>query len=193
MHDESADADDPAFDHAAALAACARGERWALRALYEHEASRLLGVALRIVRDRGRAEDVLHDAFVSVWTRASSFDAARGSARGWIHSIVRHRALDVVRAGAREVGADEEALEAMDTQASMAAADAVASALELRASLGRLEHCLEALEPSRRACIVLAYVDGCSHGEISARLSTPLGTVKAWIRRGLAALRECLA
>jgi RNA polymerase sigma factor (sigma-70 family) len=191
MRDEADD--ESAFDHAEALRACARGERWALRALYEHEAPRLLGVALRIVRDRALAEDVLHDAFVSVWTRAASFDPARGAARGWIHSIVRHRALDVVRAGARMVGVDEETAEALDAEASMQAAEALASALELRASIGRLEHCLQALEAPKRASILYAYVDGCSHAEIAERLATPLGTVKAWIRRGLIALRECMA
>jgi Sigma-70 region 2. len=70
------------FDHEAALLACARGERRALQALYEHEGRTLLGVALRIVRDRALAEDVLHDAFLNLWNRAASFDPARGAARG---------------------------------------------------------------------------------------------------------------
>ena len=63
----------------------------------------------------------------------------------------------------------------------------------LIASLGRLQHCLEALDPARRNCVLHAYVDGCSHGEIAERLGAPLGTVKAWIRRSLVSLRECMA
>ena len=87
----------PAFDYESAVLACARGERYALRALYEREARWLLGVAQRIVRDRQLAEDVLHDAFLQVWQRAGSYQPALGSARGWIYTVVRHRALKEVR------------------------------------------------------------------------------------------------
>ena len=72
---------DDNFDHALALAACARGDRHALQRIYEQESRYLLGVALRIVRSRAAAEDVLHDAFVSIWSKAHSFDAARGVMR----------------------------------------------------------------------------------------------------------------
>ena len=70
------------FDFEAALAACVRGERSALHRIYQLEGGRLLGVALRIVRRRDIAEDVLHDAFVRIWDKAASFDPSRGSARG---------------------------------------------------------------------------------------------------------------
>ena len=101
-------ADAASFDYEATLAACARGERAALHRLYQQESRRLLGVALRIVRDGGLAEDVLHDAFMNIWTQAQSFDATRGSGRGWIHTLVRNQALTVVRTSGREVYADEE-------------------------------------------------------------------------------------
>ncbi|MDB5885053.1 MAG: polymerase subunit sigma [Polaromonas sp.] len=180
------------FDYDQALQACARGDRQALQDLYRQESRHLLGVALRIVRQRQQAEDVLHDAFMAIWTRAASFDATKGAGRGWIYSVTRNLALNSVRNGAREVPVDEETAEALDAQGSMEAHRQVADAFELNASLGKLNDCLSQLEPARRNCILYAYVDGCSHGEIAARTQTPLGTVKAWIKRGMGSLRECM-
>lgn len=180
------------FDYEAALGACARGDEQALRCIYDEESKRMLGIALRIVRQRQLAEDVLHDAFLSIWSKARSFDPTRGSARGWIYSIVRHQALDVIRSGAREVSVSEEALDAIETEASMHNAAQMADAFELRVNLGRLHDCLTQLDVAKRNSILYAYLDGCSHSEIAERLKSPLGTVKAWIKRGLSALRECM-
>lgn len=187
-----ADFNDDAFDHDAALQACARGDRDALRRIYERESRYLLGVALRIVRDRAAAEDVLHDAFVAIWSRASGFDASRGAGRGWIYSVVRHAALNRMRDGARETVLDEPAAAQHEARAALAAWADEGDALARQATLGRLGHCLEGLEPARRACLLHAYVDGCTHSEIAARVQAPLGTVKAWIQRSLRALRECM-
>lgn len=180
------------FDHDSALQACAAGERAALQRLYQHESRYLLGVALRIVRDRQLAEDVLHDAFISIWHRAAGFDPARGSGRGWIYTVVRHQALNVMRAREHEVGADEDTVEAL-LHDGPALADAPYDAFELQASMGKLNDCLARLDPAKRSSILHAYVDGCSHSEIAQRLKAPLGSVKAWIKRGLGALRECMA
>ncbi len=181
------------FDYDAALMACARGDRQALQQLYQREGRYLLGVALRIVRQRQQAEDVLHDAFISIWQRAETFSPARGEGRGWVYSVVRNAALNMVRSGARQVDVSEDAAEAIDDEAALAAYAAAGDPFELRADLGRLENCLNGLAPARRDCILFAYVEGCSHGEIAERLQTPLGTVKAWILRGMRALRECMA
>jgi len=181
------------FDYEATLAACAGGQRGALHALYEQEGPRLLGVVLRIVRDRALAEDIVHDACVNIWTRAAAFDPARGSARGWIYSVARNLALNAVRDGHREVAVDEDTAAALDARASLEAWHDMADAFAWQASAGRIAHCLEQLEPVRRNCVLHAYVDGFSHGEIARRLDAPLGTVKAWIKRSLAALRECMA
>lgn len=182
----------PALDHDAELQACARGERAALQRIYEHEARYLLGVALRIVRDRATAEDVLHDAFVAIWSRAASFDAHRGSGKGWIYTVVRHAALNRRRDGAHEVVLDEAAAAHHDAQQAMQAWQDQGQDWAHQAALGRLGPCLEHLEPARRACLLHAYIDGCSHSEIAARVQAPLGTVKAWIQRGLRSLRECM-
>lgn len=183
----------PSFDYEQALQACAAGERMALQSLYQQEARRLLGVAMRIVRQRQQAEDILHDAFVKIWSKAASFDARLGSGRGWIYSVTRNLALNAVRNGAREVAVDEDTMDALDAQNAMDAHVGTADAFELNANLGKLNDCLSQLEPARRNCILYAYVDGCSHGEIAERTQTPLGTVKAWIRRGMGTLRECMA
>ena len=164
-----------------------------MRRLYEQEGARLLGVAMRIVRQRALAEDILHDACVNIWTRAASFDPARGSARGWIYSVVRNLALNAVRDANRHVDVDEDTTQALEADMSVQAYQEVAQAFELHASLSRLQHCLAGLDPARRNCVLHAYVDGCSHGEIAERLGAPLGTVKAWIRRSLVSLRECMA
>jgi RNA polymerase sigma-70 factor (ECF subfamily) len=175
------------FDYDAVLRACAQGEQQALHRLYLQDGRHLLGVALRIVRRRDVAEDVLHDAFVSIWQKAASFDASRGAGRGWIYSVVRHQALNALRGSEREVHADADMLDALQE-----AQTTVADQFELQASMGRLQECLENLDSAKRNSIVCAYVDGCSHSEIAARLNAPLGSVKAWLKRGLAALRECM-
>jgi RNA polymerase sigma-70 factor (ECF subfamily) len=175
------------FDYEAALAACARGDRYALRAIYERERRWLMAVALRITRRRELAEEVLHDAFVQIWRKAATFDAALGSARGWIYTIVRHQALNAVRASARVVEADDETL------AALADARGAWRSGSREVDAGALAECLDRLDEQKRACVVLAFVDGYTHEELSQRLGAPLGTVKSWIRRALLALKECLA
>lgn len=171
------------FDYQVCLLACARGDHSALHQLYEQDSSRLLGVALRITRNKALAEDIVHDAFIKIWHGAHSFDPLRGSARGWVFSVTRHLALDVVRSAGRDVPLDDQYEPLAEP----------AQSIEFAARSGQIHQCLERLDPTRRTCILHAYVDGYSHSEIAQKLSTPLGTVKAWIKRSLAALRECMA
>lgn len=170
---------EPEFDYEARLAACARGERSALRDLYVQEGPRLLGVAKRLVRDTALAEDIVHDAFIKIWNGAAGFDASRGSARGWMYSVTRHLALNQLRDHRRETPFDEDH-EVLD------------ETFNAQDHSARIHRCLEQLDPQRRRCILHAYVDGYTHAQISTRLGTPLGTVKAWIKRSLNALRECM-
>ncbi len=180
------------FDYEAALIACSSGNKQALHSIYVQESHRLLGIAMRIVRQRQTAEDVLHDAFLNIWAKAGSFDATRGSGRGWICSIVRNEALNVIRSGEREVQVSEDALSDLESAESLRIASQMTDAFELHNDLGRLHDCLSSLDAAKRNSILYAYVDGCSHSEISERLDSPLGTVKAWIKRGLRALKECM-
>lgn len=166
----------------------AAGDRQALAALFEAEAGRLLAIARRIVRRRELAEEVVQEAFVAAWQRAGQFDASRGAARAWLTTIVRNRALNLVRDGSRMDFHDGETLadlgdRAMDAQA----------AFDRLADRDALKSCLGALDEPKRRAILLCYVTGLSHGEVAGLLHAPLGTVKAWIRRGVVALQECLS
>lgn len=169
------------------LAAVARGDRAALRAVYERQSVRLFGVANAILRDRDAASDALQDAFVKIARRAGQFDPMRGPATAWLAAIVRHAALDIARARGREILSDDPALG--DQPVAPEALDLVTS----KAEGARLRACLEALEAKNRDGIILAFVHGLSHAQVAQKLELPLGTVKAWIRRGLLRLRECLA
>ncbi|MBU0723835.1 MAG: sigma-70 family RNA polymerase sigma factor [Alphaproteobacteria bacterium] len=174
-------------DHEAALAACARGDAAALRALYDAESGNMLGLALRLVRRRDVAQDVVQDAFVMIWRNANRFDPARGQARAWMFAILRYRALNALRKSSREVELDEGAAEALPDDAP----DALEAVGRMQESAA-LRRCLEGLDEPRRKPVMLAFLDGLTHGEIAERLKSPLGTIKSRIRLALRDLQECL-
>lgn len=175
-------------NHGQLLARVAKGDQTALAELFQLEGGRLLAIARRIVRRSDLAEEVVQESFVAIWQRASQFDGARGSAMAWIITIVRNRALNVLRDGGRMEYHDGETLAALGDRMgdSLTAFDALAERDALKICLGQLD------EHKRRA-ILLCYVTGMSHGEVAATLEAPLGSVKAWIRRGTIALQECLS
>ena len=174
------------LDYAESIEACARGDRAALRALFESEGPRLLGVAQRILHRRDLAEEAVQEGFAQIWRKASNYDRTLGSARGWIYSIVRYRALNILRDGSREQAVPEEELDRMRD------ANVAASWHGLDPE-GMLRHCLAQLEDKRRHALLMVYVLGLTHGEVAGKMRVPLGTAKAWIRRSLAALRECMS
>ncbi len=169
------------------VAALAGGDQAALRAIYERQSVRLFGVANAILRDREAAADAVHDAFVKIAGRAGQFDESRGAAEAWLAGIVRHAALDIARRRGREIPSDDPHLG--DSAVEADALDRLAAS----ADSARLRDCLNRLEEKNRRGIILAFVHGLSHAQVAAKLDEPLGTVKAWIRRGLLRLRECLA
>ncbi|MDF1598730.1 sigma-70 family RNA polymerase sigma factor [Mesorhizobium sp. YIM 152430] len=166
----------------------AGGDRAALATIFDLEAGRLIAIAKRIVRRRELAEEVVQEAFVTIWHKAALFDHERGAARAWMTTIVRHRALNILRDGSRLDFHDADQLAALGDRA----AEAESAYADLPETED-LKRCLGLLEPQRRRSIVMAYVVGFSHGEIAAHLGAPVGTVKAWIRRGVSALKECLS
>lgn len=176
------------FDYSGMLSACAKGDRTSLHALYQEEAGRLIGVASRIVRRRELAEEVVQEAFLQIWRKADTFDPELGSARSWIYAIVRNRALNVVRDGSREDLLNHEELEQL-SPADLWIGDVV----QKLSRESRLRGCLEALDVKKRESVLLSYVAGYSHGEIAGRLAVPVGTAKSWVRRGISALKDCMA
>jgi RNA polymerase sigma-70 factor, ECF subfamily len=179
------------------LEGVARGDEHALARVYERTCAHLLGVAQRILGRQQVAEDVLQDAFVSVWKNAGSYDAKVSQPMTWLITIVRNRALDVLRAEGRrsettlETDADDEGgaggvLATLTTGES--ALDLFATATESM----QIRQCMEGLEPACRQGLALAYYQGLSHSEVAEQMGSPLGSVKTWIRRGLAQLKSCL-
>ncbi|GMG85640.1 sigma-70 family RNA polymerase sigma factor [Paralimibaculum aggregatum] len=179
---------DAAIDLSSDLEACARGDRAALRRIFEAEGGRLAGVALRILRRRELAEEAVQEAFVKIWRSAGQYDPARGSARGWIYAVLRNHALNMLRDGSRETATEPGALDALRDDEAM-----LSAAWERLDEASALKRCLAALDTAKRQAVLMAYVLGYTHGEIAGRVGAPLGTAKAWVRRGLAALRACLS
>lgn len=172
------------------LRECARGDRQALKRIFDAEGGRLVAIAQRIVKRHDLAEEVVQDGFITIWTKAHQYTPERGSARGWIYAVIRNRALNMLRDGKREDLLSEDEVQSLQEADQSDSAMAAWAALDRNS---RLRSCLEALDEARRKSILMAYVGGYSHGEIAGRLSLPLGTAKSWIRRGLASLRECMA
>lgn len=171
------------------LARSALGDRAAFERLYEATCSRLFAVVLRIQRDRGLAEELLQEVYVTVWHSAGGFDAARSQPLTWLTAIARNRAIDSLRRAAVRPAAPTEEL---DTDTLEDERPGPAELLQRALDRQLLGLCLEQLAPPQRQSIALAFYDGLSHAEIALHLREPLGTVKAWLRRSLQALRSCL-
>ena len=165
----------------------------ALKRLYERTSSQLFGLALRIVRQRDAAEDVLQEAFMSIWRGATNYRASLSPPMAWLGLVVRSRALDALRKRTSDRAdlmndLDDEMSQTLegDSPNPMDMADASEQAFALHQCLGKLDH-------KQREVVSLAYLRDQSHGELAEQLQLPLGTVKTWIRRGLEQLRTCMA
>jgi RNA polymerase sigma-70 factor (ECF subfamily) len=173
----------------AALAVRIRsGDREALGELYDRYAAVALGVALRVVRDRDAAEDVVHDAFVAVWQKISRFDPQQGQLRSWLLTVVRNRAIDRVR-GAR-AAEDIDALDELGTLRSSANPTWEAAVANL--SLATLRGALGSLPGEQREAVELAYFGGHTYREVAVLTGVPPGTAAGRLRLALAKLRQLL-
>lgn len=164
-------------------------DRAAFAELYQATSAKLLGVVLRIVRERAWAEDILHEVFIKVWERANDYDPDRGSPLAWIIIMARNKALDEVRSRAR-LKSSHAVTEVDDIPADSEHPLDHRMQQEDHALLMR---CLEKLEQSRKEMILLAYQNGLSREDLAQRFSAPVATIKTWLRRGLENLRLCLS
>lgn len=170
-----------------AISAVATGDRLALRAIYEAEGARLNGIAFRMLKRRAAAEDVVQDTFLQLWKSAHSFDGRAGYGRAWLTTLLRNRALNVLRGEART-----DLIENFEPLGLASEGESAEERVSRLSDESALKRCLEKLDAPRRNLIVLAFTEGLSHGEIAAKLGAPLGTVKSWLRRSLLSLRECM-
>ena len=174
----------------AAIARLADGDRSALEFIYSATSAKLFGICLRILGSRDEAEDALQDVYISLWRSAGRYDPARASPISWLATFARNRAIDRLRSGGGKVrrGAVpvDDAAEITDT------APLADAQLETAQRDARIHHCLGTLEDRAQDAIRTAFFEGATYAELAEAKDVPLGTMKSWVRRGLAKLKRCL-
>ena len=182
-------------DHAlmALLDRIAAQEAPALKELYEHTSSKLYGLAMRVVGKREWAEDVLQEAYMTIWRSAGSYRASLSPPLAWMGLIVRSRGLDFLRRRTADRSnitqeLDEVLADTLDGDSPNPMDTAQASQ-----QAWALHQCMTRLDQRQRELVSLAYLRDLSHSELADQLRLPLGSVKSWIRRGLEQLRVCMA
>jgi RNA polymerase sigma-70 factor (ECF subfamily) len=155
----------------------------AMAKLFDRYAGMVYSVALRVLHDAGRAEDLLQDVFFQLWTKPESFIASRGSLGAWLLVVTRNRAIDILRRRRPTESVDDYPL---------ASGVSPASEVERDAMMRKVSKALTALPAEQRNALELAYFEGLSQTEISERTGDPLGTVKTRMRLGLITLRKAL-
>jgi RNA polymerase sigma-70 factor (ECF subfamily) len=171
------------------LHSVASGDMSAFGELYDRMQPRVLGLAMRILRDSGHAEEIAQEVFLDVWQCARQFDGSKGSATGWNQRKTHSRAVDRVRsAQASKIRDNRIGLRDLNEPA-----DDIMETVSLRIESKRVERALGTLPEVQRQAVTLAHIGGYSHSEVSAILKVPVGTVKTRIRAGIGRLREELA
>ncbi len=174
-------------------------DQTAFKQLYDQTVCCLLGIAVRMLHDRAWAEEVVQEIYVSVWHTAPNYAPHKAQPMTWLMTIARHKSMDALRS----TNADRKHCVRPGTVSNHEGDDAEYSdiadecagpldQLVQAADAQQLHCCLQGLEPQQRQAIALAFYDGLTHAELALHLHQPLGTVKAWVRRGLDRLKRCL-
>lgn len=166
-----------------------QGDARAFEVVFDRHADAAFSLAYRMCGRRSTAEDVVQEAFLSLWRSGARYDPSRGSVRSWILGVVRNRSVDLFRRDvvrtARDVNAD-------DAVQRLPAVDDVAGEAERREDAGQIRRALRELPADQRRVIELAYFGGFTHSQIAELLALPAGTVKGRMRLGLTKLRLAL-
>ena len=165
----------------------------ALKALYDNCAGKLYGLALRMVVQRERAEDVLQEAFLTIWRSAGDYRASLSPPMAWMGLIVRSRGLDHLRRRTADRSHLTQELDEVLSDTLEGSSANPMDTVQASEQAWALHQCLGKLESRQREVVSLAYIRDLSHSELAQQLKLPLGTVKTWIRRGLDQLRNCMA
>ncbi|MCB1427005.1 MAG: sigma-70 family RNA polymerase sigma factor [Zhengella sp.] len=161
-------------------------DRSAFDRLYAATSAKLFGICLRVLHDRGEAEDALQDVYVRIWTKADRFAVSAHSPVSWLAAIARNHCIDRLRARKAPARPVEEAFDLADDAPGP-------ERLAVSSSEGRrIDACMEELESARADAVRSAYVMGHSYEELSQRHGVPLNTMRTWLRRSLMKLKECL-
>jgi len=184
---EPTDTQDRFDDLTALLWLVAAGDAQAFQRLYDREAPLLYALALRMTGSAQLAIEVVHGALLPVWRNIARFDPRSGNPRVWLITLVRARAIELMRRRQRDGLGQDLALREVDLAGDLARLDSASApeAQQMRAALGQLE-------PDSQMLLMLSYLDGMPPGEIAHRIRLPIGTVKSWTRRSLELLRDAL-
>ncbi len=171
----------------ALIAQVALRDQDAFSRLYDATSGKLLAVCLRVLNDRAAAEDTMQEAFVKIWNNADRYVVTGHSPMTWLITVARNTAIDRQRARKvdRDIADYSERIAAPEPSPEQSAV----AASEARRIVG----CMDELDPDRRAALTGAYLEGKSYKDLSEQFDVPLNTMRTWLRRGLAALRECLS
>ncbi len=165
------------------LEAVASGDRKAFRTLYDESAPLLFAICVRLMRDRGKAQDVLQEAMTRIWRKAHLFDASKGNAMAWMGVVARNCALNQLAAAPPPSSSLEEAEVLAAVEATPSGDPEIAI---------DVKKCLKKLSKKYRKCVTLIYLHGLSYEELATQMDAPLGSVKSWVHRAVRELALCM-
>jgi len=163
------------------------GETRAFEVIFDRHAGAAYSLALRMCGRRALAEDIVQDAFLSLWRGGSGYDRGRGSVRSWVLGAVHNRAVDALRRAGAKSGRD---VSDDGVAERLRAPEATEAEVERRDEARRVRGALDELPPDQRQVIELAYFGGLSHSQLAEVLELPPGTVKGRMRLGLTKMRS---